>query len=139
MSKPGKSGPVPGTLMTSHLAFLRTQIDRPVFDLYKDLDSKLQFAIFTPPVSHITGIQLEKIVVSGRLTEVRRLFVKSSDSGVYCNVGWVLPADAFHCMICCCEFKNSNKIHCHACGNVLCERCKSDEGICAILFSHLSY
>lgn len=76
------------------------------------------------------SLQKENIIIKGKQLVVRRLFIKTTDSGEYSNVGWILNEDLDNCMICAQEFSVFlTKQHCYGCGNLVCNICSSENAI----------
>lgn len=64
-------------------------------------------------------------LICGEITPLRRLFVRSKrTSETSDDIGWVLFDDVDRCMTCGHQFGVwKSKIHCYACGNVVCSSC----------------
>ena len=59
---------------------------------------------------------------------IRRVYGDCSEVGEYSRVGLVLAGDIHKCMICSKSFGIMRyKLHCYACGNVVCSRCSTGD------------
>lgn len=75
-------------------------------------------------------LKKRKLIISGKQLVVRRLYIKTLDSGDYSNVGWILNEDLDYCMICSKEFSVFlTKQHCYGCGNLVCNLCSNENAI----------
>lgn len=74
--------------------------------------------------AYVSELREERIVLFG-WRRIRRVFVTAHDIGGYLDIGWIVCDDMDHCMLCMRKFGMffDHKIHCHACGNVVCEKC----------------
>ncbi len=72
-------------------------------------------------------LQKESVVIKGERIVLRRLFLQTSTTNEYSNVGWVLNVDLDCCMICATLFSVMlSPQHCFACGNLVCNTCSSN-------------
>lgn len=76
-------------------------------------------------------IQRESVYIRGELVAPRRVFVSVPGFESYEHVGWIVRIDCKSCMVCAKPFaKESDKINCTACGNVICKvRCGGNVGV----------
>jgi hypothetical protein len=115
--------------MALHLTYMESRIGDTATTLIKDKKIASR-ALGGKSEPHVIAVQTETVFVGGVRKEVHRLFVKTSDSADYKNVGWVLFNGVDHCMICNCEFGAfTSMYHCRACGNIVCSKCCPDKGI----------
>jgi hypothetical protein len=94
----------------------------------------------------ILDVRAEHIELKGGTKKtVHRVFIQSNDSGSYCKTGWIVRDDLDSCMICSKSLNDipassfslfrtgsktaSNKKHCRACGNIICEDCSGTKAI----------
>jgi hypothetical protein len=83
--------------------------------------NKLQFI---QAFSSVYLVKEEKLSLKGQQTVVQRVYSQTNDSHKISSVGWVISSDIRSCMICNDDFGPLlHKHHCHACGNVICQRC----------------
>jgi hypothetical protein len=131
--------------MTNHLAFLKLKAAKSLVDL--ETEWKIQESTATTSKSSsqqcILGIAETIVIINGSQKIVHRVFVKSKDSGEYSKVGFILSQEVDSCMVCSSMFvrksdvwsvfdwgqDRSKKIHCCACGNVLCVDCCGNQAI----------
>ena len=74
--------------------------------------------------------------IVGKEQKLRRIFIKTVDSGEYGNVGWMLNEDVNRCTICAKAFGIFRyKHHCRACGNIVCNICSKNNVIVDLLVS----
>ena len=118
--------------MSNHLKFIHLQVLKSYDQLQKEIENVIQFnhdnvnnSITLLPC--IERIIAEEVKLGGVTKIVRRVFIRSDDSGKYARLGWVLMNDVDCCMICVMKFKglitSYPKYHCHACGNIVCGSC----------------
>ena len=114
--------------MATHLSFMAEQVDSSAHVLMKAIKAA-QRHIGGTTQPHVLALQTEHVIISGSNKEIRRVFVKTTDSGEYFNVGWILANDLDNCMICNAEFGVlTSKNHCRGCGNLVCSKCSPETG-----------
>ena len=110
----------------SRLTFEQLKLDL-VIDNYHDDDDENQANICSKEVAYVYKVTSEEVKIGGVSRIVRRVFIRSNDSGKYARLGWVLMNDVDCCMICVMKLKglitSYPKYHCHACGNIVCGNC----------------
>ena len=107
---------------------MATQVGNTAHNLIKSIKIA-QRSLGGTTESHVLAMQTESVFIAGESKDIRRVFVKTKDSGEYFNIGWILTNDVDHCMICNSEFGMMNgKHHCRACGNIVCSTCCPDKG-----------
>ena len=108
-----------------HFNALRSLCSMKLMYLHRYLDT----ANVSSSFSMVTCILDDKAIVKGNVYKVLRLFVRTQDSKDLANVGWILEENIFLCLLCGRDFKHTSddhkKFHCHACGNLVCEKCIS--------------
>ena len=113
----------------SRLTFEQLKLDL-VIDNYHDDDDENQVNICSKEVAYVYKVTSEEVKIGGVSRIVRRVFIRSNDSGKYARLGWVLMNDVDCCMICVMKFKglitSYPKYHCHACGNIVCSNCSNN-------------
>lgn len=114
--------------MSKHLEFMKLIVTKPVYVLKKDMvaskGGKKMSALSEVSDSYISDITDEKVYVNGVEHRIKRLFIQSSDSGLYAGVGWVLNTEMNFCMVCSVAFGMfTYQHHCKACGNIVCDNC----------------
>jgi len=115
--------------MSNHLKFLRQQVSKSFPQLEKEQEkfNRDHNSNVLPCIERIVG---EEVKLGGATKIVRRVYIRSDDSGKYGRLGWILMNDVDCCMICVMKFKgliiSYPKYHCHACGNVVCNDCSNN-------------
>lgn len=114
--------------MSKHLAFAEIASSTAIYLLKKDMvgsKGQRKTSTLTDILDcYVTDITDEKIFVNGTEHRIKRVFVKTSDSGNYANVGWVVKSEISYCMLCSIAFGMfTYQHHCKACGNVVCNNC----------------
>jgi hypothetical protein len=73
----------------------------------------------------MTALVEESVLLKGVRRPIKRVFVRTHDSGGYATVGWVSLGSVTYCMICQKELGDGedDRHNCFACGNVLCGVC----------------
>jgi ankyrin repeat protein len=76
----------------------------------------------------------ESVCIQGDELLLRRVFVRKKGFGAYARVGWVVNVDCNYCMICSVELPSrEERLHCYACGNIVCSACSPETGFVAQL------
>ncbi len=102
--------------------------------LLRDLRNTQRLLTHAGP--RVIALQTENVIVHGQKREVRRLFVRTADSGDYYHVGYVLDEDLDCCMVCNTEFGVFNvKGSCRACGNLICSKCSPETGTISLFYT----
>jgi len=120
--------------MSNHLKFIHLQVSKSYDQLQKEIESvqlnRDNDNVHTSLLPCIERIVGEEVKLGGVSRIVRRVFIRSNDSGKYARLGWVLMNDVDCCMICVMKFKglitSYPKYHCHACGNIVCSDCSNN-------------
>lgn len=116
--------------MMDHLEYLKEVVIEPI-EFHRREIRKLSKTVQKikehegEKFAYISELREEKIIVNGDSRTIRRVFVTSHDTMLYVGIGWVLCDDIDQCMVCNHTFAMlfDPKIHCHACGNIICVKC----------------
>jgi hypothetical protein len=105
---------------------LKRYVERPLSEL-QEMAEKRTYAMIDNNFV-VVRVQKETVTIKGRFTTIHRVIVSTSDTGAYKNVGWVHNSDMPYCSICLQDFYFfSSKLHCHACGHIVCRNCCEDD------------
>lgn len=120
--------------MVEHLKLIKEEVEKTITQVEADwaksaFEKEEAKKTKAPIFKQVLGYTEVKVIINGRSTSVHRVFVKALDSGSYTKLGWVLSNDVKHCMICSKELVayllswSPHRLHCHACGNIICPDC----------------
>lgn len=124
--------------MAEHLKLIKEEVEKPIAQVEADwaksaLEKEEAKKNKSPIFSQVLGYTEHKVIINGRYSVIHRVFVKALDSGSYAKLGWVLSNDVKHCMVCSKELVayllswSAHRLHCHACGNIICPECSPAE------------
>ncbi len=96
---------------------------------FKSVETLLEFLKETKPSEQtlIVDIREQSYSLPSRKSsiDIHRVFIQTTDSGVFINVGWVMNEDVSRCLLCCHSFNYTTRWrhHCRCCGNLICSEC----------------
>lgn len=116
--------------MATHIEVMRGAVGKPLAAVKKAVETvksggrPAEDIYLSDMVEELLALDL----VKNKKVPVRRIFVHSDEGGAYNDVGWILLDDVEYCMLCKRAFGVfASKFSCHACGNVFCSQCSSQE------------
>ncbi len=104
---------------------------------FKSVDTLLEFLKETKPSEQtlIVDIREENYCFPSRKSsiDIHRVFIQTTDSGVFINVGWVMNQDVLRCLLCYHSFNYTTRWrhHCRCCGNLICSECCRNSSLIA--------
>ena len=109
--------------MGEHLKFMKSLIGLKYTEVDQMKRSQKKLGLVEKGL-RIIRLEHEQMLIGGHKVRAHRLFVKTSDSGDYANVGWILDRGVNGCMMCAKPFGVFTfRHHCRSCGNVVCSSC----------------
>jgi hypothetical protein len=120
--------------VAEHLTYMQELCVKPLQAIANDL-RMAQYGLAIPRLKNNSETSLSAFYIKALNEEtiyadnnspypIHRAFILSSEGGEYSTVGWVIEEDVHHCMRCRTLLPtNRSKLHCYACGDIVCETC----------------